>query len=360
MRTDVLIVGQGISGTMLSWFLHKEDKSFIVVDKGNNNTSSNIAAGIINPVTGRRYVTTWMIETLVSFAKTVYAELGDLCQQPLVYHRNIIDFFPSAQMRNAFVERMEADDTYLRAYPEQNSFNNHFNYDFGCGEICPCYMVDMNCLISSWRKRLSEEGRLLEEDFDYAALQVDTDEVRYNDISAGKIIFCDGTGSMQNPMFSALPFSANKGEVLIIECSDLPADFIFKKGMVLAPLPEKNYYWVGSSYQWEFENDKPSEEFYRRTKLLLEHWLKFPFKIADHRAALRPATLERRPFVGFHPVYPSVGILNGMGTKGASLAPFFANQLVQNLFNNFPLTDEANISRFSRILSGKSNRNEQS
>jgi glycine/D-amino acid oxidase-like deaminating enzyme len=76
-----------------------------------------------------------------------------------------------------------------------------------------------------------------------------------------------------------------------------------------------------------------------------------PFKIVDHKAAIRPATVERRPFVGFHPHFPVIGILNGMGTKGTSLAPFFANQLTQHLVHGLPIADEANVHRFSRILS---------
>jgi glycine/D-amino acid oxidase-like deaminating enzyme len=61
--------------------------------------------------------------------------------------------------------------------------------------------------------------------------------------------------------------------------------------------------------------------------------------------------LERRPFVGLHPQQPALGILNGMGTKGASLAPFFANQLTSHLVHNFPIHDEADIKRFTKILS---------
>jgi len=66
---------------------------------------------------------------------------------------------------------------------------------------------------------------------------------------------------------------------------------------------------------------------------------------------LRPATLERRPFVGLHPLYPNVGILNGMGTKGCSLAPFFAKQLTGLLVSNTAIEPDADIKRFSRILS---------
>jgi len=61
--------------------------------------------------------------------------------------------------------------------------------------------------------------------------------------------------------------------------------------------------------------------------------------------------LERRPFVGFHPLYPSVGILNGMGTKGCSLAPYFSQQLVNHISSQLPIHPEADIKRFARVLS---------
>ena len=121
--------------------------------------------------------------------------------------------------------------------------------------------------------------------------------------------------------------------------------------MLLAPLAEPHRFWVGSSYQWEFEDQGPTASFYKQATSLLQQWLKVPFRVLSHRAAVRPATIERRPFVGLHPLYPNVGMLNGMGTKGTSLSPFFANQLVQHLVHGLPLTEEASIHRFSRILS---------
>jgi hypothetical protein len=55
--------------------------------------------------------------------------------------------------------------------------------------------------------------------------------------------------------------------------------------------------------------------------------------------------------VGLHPVHTNIGILNGMGTKGCSLAPYFARQLVEHLLYQHSITGEADIKRFSRILS---------
>jgi glycine/D-amino acid oxidase-like deaminating enzyme len=86
------------------------------------------------------------------------------------------------------------------------------------------------------------------------------------------------------------------------------------------------------------------------TEQVLKQWLKIPFEIIEHRSGLRPATLERRPFVGFHPVHTNVGILNGMGTKGCSLAPFFARQLTDHLLYEEPISADASIERFKKIL----------
>jgi glycine/D-amino acid oxidase-like deaminating enzyme len=72
MQVDYLIVGQGICGTWLSWYLTKQDRSFIVIDKNEPITASKVSAGIINPVTGRRMVRVWMAEQILSFAREAY------------------------------------------------------------------------------------------------------------------------------------------------------------------------------------------------------------------------------------------------------------------------------------------------
>lgn len=351
MQVDYIIVGQGICGTMLSWFLHKEGKTFVVIDDGNDNSSSKVAAGIINPVTGRRYVTTWMIETVMPFAHGVYEEMGTYFDTKYTYHKSLIDFFPSPQMRNAFVDRIAEDDTYLHTYPDQNHFNDYFNYDFGCGEVRPVHIVHLALLLADWRKKLIDMNALSQQPFILNDADIKKDGVTYQNITAQKLIFCDGIASATNPWFKALPFSPNKGEALLIECEELRHDHLFKKGLVLAPTGVRNVYWVGSNYKWEFADEQPTKEFYDHTTSLLNTWLKKPYAVLFHKASVRPATLERRPFVGLHPHMPSIGILNGMGTKGTSLAPFFANQLTQQLVHGLPVTPEADIHRFSRILS---------
>jgi glycine/D-amino acid oxidase-like deaminating enzyme len=351
MNIDTLIIGQGICGSFLSWYLQKEGKSVLVIDNNDSNSSSRIAAGIINPVTGRRLVTVWMVDEVLPFAWKAYSELGQELDITAISQKNIIDFFPNPFMRESFLQKIETGDQYVHAYPEQNHFNHLFRYEFGCGEIRPVYLVHLEALLPAWRKELKNKNALLEETFDINLLKTEGEGIQYKDISAQKIIFCDGNSSFENPYFRQLPFAPNKGESMVISAPDLQPHHIYKKSMLLAPMQEPGMYWVGASYIWDFDNAAPTKEFRDKTDQVLKEWLKVPFTILEHRSGLRPATLERRPFVGFHPAHPAIGILNGMGTKGYSLAPFFARQLTDHLCYGGTITPEADVSRFKKILS---------
>jgi glycine/D-amino acid oxidase-like deaminating enzyme len=351
MHIDYLIIGQGISGTWLSYYLNKAGKSFLVIDNNFKNSSSKVAAGIINPVTGRRHVTVWMADEILPFALNAYNQIGNELNITAISQKNIIDFFPSPQMRVSFFQRIEEKGEYVFDFTDPNQFNDFFNYDFGCGEIRPVYIAHLETLLPAWRQQLKLNKQLLEEEFEINDLKVSANKIQYKDIIATAIIFCDGINCNDNPYFRQLPFAPNKGEVLLVEIPELPKNRVYKKGLMLTPLDGDNLWWIGSNYAWEFDNTDPTKEFREKTEQLLNSWMKVPFKIVDHLSGIRPATLERRPFVGFHPLFPNIEILNGMGTKGCSLAPFFARQLADNLLYGKSINPEAEISRFQKILS---------
>ena len=349
MRVESLIIGQGISGTWLSYYLQKVNKTFLVIDNSQTNSASRIAAGIISPITGRRIVKTWMIDELFAFIVPAYQELGNVLGIKTIEQKSLIDFHPTPQMKLAFDERLSENAEFLFKPKDQHLYSASFNYDFGFGQVQPCYLVNLTEMMQAWRRKLLSSNQLLEEDFEIDKLQQTENGVNYKNIKAKKIIFCDGISSAQNPFFEALPFALNKGEAILIESAGIPSTHIFKKGMMLTAI-ENDLYWIGSNYLWEFPDDRPTEQFRRQTELLLKNWLKAPFRIVDHKASIRPSNIERRPFVGFHPVYKNIGMLNGMGTKGCSLAPFFARQLTEHLISGEEILPEADIKRFTKIL----------
>jgi len=346
---EVLIVGQGLAGTWLSWWLNRAGVSFNIIDKQDLDGASMRAAGLINPVTGRRMVTTWMIDELMSFASGAYGEIGRFLDESFIKEISLIDFFPSVQMLQAFKKRFDEDKTYLHPGEDSEKYSAWFRYDLGWGAIGPCALVNTENLLACWRTCLKKKELLKESVFELSNLQTNDQWIEYLGTPYCYIIFCDGKASAQNPFFSKLPFALNKGEGLLVGIDGLPGGFVFKKGMSLVPYRE-NIYWLGSSYEWSFENDQPSANFRKTAESWLNYNLKLPYTILEHFAAIRPATLERRPFVGFHPVYPQVGILNGLGTKGCSLAPFFAKQLVNKLTGEGTINPLADINRFEKIL----------
>ena len=109
---DVLIVGQGLAGTWLSFWLYKAGVSFKIIDQINPDSASLRAAGLINPVTGRRLVTTWMIDELMPFSNNAYREIENFLDEIFINETSVIDLFPTVQMLQAFQKRYEEDPDF--------------------------------------------------------------------------------------------------------------------------------------------------------------------------------------------------------------------------------------------------------
>ena len=207
MQVDFLIIGQGISGTWLSYYLEKANKSCLVIDNNQPNSATRTAAGIINPVTGRRIVKTWMIDELLSFLVPAYQDLGKDLGIIAIEEKSLIDFHPTPQMKLAFDDRLKENAEFLFHPKDQQRYTETFYYDFGYGEVDPCYVINLKAIIPAWRNKLLLNDQLLEEDFEIDKLKQTEKDIYYKDIKAGKIIFCDGIGSSENSFFNSLPFA---------------------------------------------------------------------------------------------------------------------------------------------------------
>ena len=339
-------------GTLLSRELLARGKSILVIDESLPNTASKVASGVINPVTGRRIVRTWRIEELLPFALNTYTNIGNELDVEIVKQCNILDFHPSRQMAEAFEERLPEEANYLSKVHSPEEWNNLFNFHYSIGEIKHCLLVDLQTMLPLCRSKLIENNVLLQTRFSWQECDVKPTSVVYKNYEAEKIICCEGVAGFDNPYFKNLPYSRMKGEALIVSIPGLPRNNIFKQGLNIVPWKD-DLFWIGSTYEWNFKDLLPTPAWRKKVEQQLEYWLKLPFNIVDHLAAERPANMERRPFVGLHPQHNSVAILNGMGAKGCSLAPFFAHQLANYLIDGSPIYEEADVKRFEKVLARK-------
>lgn len=354
MTYDAMIIGQGICGTFLSWYLHQAGVKVLVIDEPQPFSSTKVASGVINPVTGRQVVTTWLAEELMDFVGDAYNEIGATIGANVISKKNIIVLPPSEQMRSAYNKRIDEENSYIQQ-PSSNTteaIEDIFYAHYGVVVIDPVWHIDLHPLLHGWRNKLRENSMLLEERFVVENLIIQNNTVLYKNITAQKIIFCNGIESFGLPWFKNLPFVFNKGEALIVDIPMLPVNNIYKVANCTIVPWYDGLWWVGSSYENSYDDALPTDAFKQKKLQELQQHIKIPFTVVDHIASLRPAVaVERRPFVGFHPLQPGVGILNGMGTKGCSLAPYFAKQLTENLLYNKAINPLADIKRFAKILS---------
>lgn len=344
-----LIVGQGLAGTWLSYYLAKQGISFAIVNSASRAAASKVASGVINPVTGRRIVQTWIIEEVLPFSVAAYTSMQELLNTTLIQKAPVVLIHPSEQMKESFEHRLHHDNIYLRNIHEDISLSN-LNTPLGTGMIDSCYWIDLNTMLLKWKQMQIEKGNYITDDFEMNDLKRTNEQVSWKNITANKIIFCDGVNAFNNPYFNALPFAPNKGEALIVQIKNLSPHYIYKSNITIVPWKE-DLFWVGSNYEWDFEHLQPTENFKLKMIEGLNQLLNIPYDIKDHLVGLRPANKERRPFVGYHPIQKNVGILNGLGTKGCTLAPFFAAQLIAQDLNGTPIHPEANLNRFNELLS---------
>ena len=351
MQTDFLIIGQGIAGSLLYYSLTKRGASCVLIDDAKPNSASRVAAGLINPVTGRRLVKSWMIDELIPAFENLYAEIEREFNIQCLYQTQLTWHLPATDIVEAFEKRIGTDTDFLQI-ANTSEERNLFNFPYKAGNISPCYIVNLQLLLDTIRATAAQSGKLITDKFDHQELGLDIQGVRYKDIVAKKIIFCEGSAATTNTWFANLPYSLNKGEALILSIEDLPRNKIYKFKQTLVPLPGKDkLWWYGSNYIWEFKDDRPTPSYKEASERELTNWLKLPFSIVDQKSAIRYATVERRPFIGIHPTHPSIGIFNGWGTKGCSLVPYFSEQFADHLLNpQIPIPKEVDVRRFSSVL----------
>ncbi len=100
---DYLIVGQGIAGTSLAWHLHNSGKKVLLVNDSSLPSSSKVAAGIFNPLTGKKLVKTWLADDLFPYAQKFYSELEEKLDTKILHQASIFRPFRSIEEQNSYL-----------------------------------------------------------------------------------------------------------------------------------------------------------------------------------------------------------------------------------------------------------------
>jgi glycine/D-amino acid oxidase-like deaminating enzyme len=351
MLVDFIIVGHGIASVAVVEHLKKHKASFVLFSDENPNSSSKVAAGLYNPVTGRKMKQTWMAPELFPYLEEFYQDLEKSLQSKFLYKKAIYRPFLSWEDQNDWMASDEKNKYFVKNTFTDSQYSEFINDDFGGVLLEKSGFLDVKEMLRSHKNKLISEDQFLEERLDFKKLRFEENKLTYEKIEAKKIIFCDGPLS-QNQFFDWLPTAPVKGEILHIKTEkSLPEEVIFNRGVFLVKNPQHAYYRVGATYEWKNLNYEPTEKARMQLADKLDDLLHVKYEIIDQVAGIRPASKDRRPLIGKHPELKNVFIFNGLGTKGVSLAPFFANEFVESIINLKKLNNEVNINRYYPLYS---------
>lgn len=348
-NVEFLIIGQGLAGSLLAWRLIQHGHSVLIIDPCLEQTASRTAAGLINPVTGKRLVKAGDVEQCLMAAKELYGNLADFFGLTFFHEKEQARLFQSDDDVSQWNKRKNQTD-YAPFLAER--FNtkdkDYLKADsLGGFKQKKCGYLDTIALLDHLRRFFEDQGCFINEQVDLDELKINSSFIDWRGHTANKIIFCDGHHLQRNKWFSWLPLQPVQGEILTLQSTAPIPDEVVQFGKWLLPLANGKYK-LGASWQWQPLDEQPNET--ASNSLLNACHEYFPQLKKDQllktSVGIRPGTRDKQPFLGHHPDNAKLLIFNGFGSKGSLMIPWYADRFSRYLIKGDSLPTSADINRY--------------
>ena len=349
-QLDTLILGQGLAGSLLAWQLIHAGQRVCVIDDAHRSSSTQVAAGLINPLAGMRFNRRPQTEDWLFAGDRCYATLTERFNSPFFHPLPMLRLFRSAQQRRFHARRRQdpaSSDLLTDAFQPADCPEPVHAPDGGFVQKRTGY-VDLPALLAKLRHWLQESGSLLERELSYAEIEADATGVNVAGLRAHRLVFCEGARLRFNPWFRQLPLAPDKGEILNLRVAGWQPRHIINGAHWVVPL-QNGELRLGATHE-HYLLDNGVTVAGRRTLIAgLDALLPsaYPKLVTQHQAGIRPATRDRYPLLGRHAEQPSLWVFNGFGAHGTLVIPWYAERFCAHLLHGDKLPPEADIQRFT-------------
>lgn len=331
-QQDFIIIGQGLAGTAVAWQLHRRGFRVLVVERESGNSASRIAAGLITPVTGKRLAKSWRLDELYPAAATFYRWVEAQTGVAIFQQRPSIRLFQDDAEREEYRRRSDGLAGLVREAATPMNLD-WFDAPFGGFEMPTAARLDVSRFLEVSRAYFRQRDGYLAADIEPVRdIEFVPDGISLPrlGLKGRAVIFCRGFEPAVDPWFGNIRFNAAKGEILTLRIPEPREERVVHRGVWLAPVGD-DIFRAGSTYEWYDLQPEPTPGGRAEIEARLRLFLRIPFEVIDHRAAVRPVIDAGYPVLGLHPSHPQLAYFNGLGSKGSLLAPLFADQLVDCL-----------------------------
>ena len=292
-----LIVGQGLAGSCLAWEFLRRGVPFRIADLGTGG-SSRVAAGLINPITGKNFEPSWRIAEFYPQAIAFYRKLEEEFGETL--------WHPLPVLRLASSEKEWAKISTKLDMPGVRPW-------LGAVHAMPAgFRGGVELLGGGWL----DTRKFLE-----------LSAARFRELgpwedAGNPRIRCEGAAGLIAGSMGG--HRCAKGEILTVR-ADWPETHIrIGAGGWLVPIGG-GCFRVGSTYDWDNLDEQATAAGHDRITAIAARLGGSDFEVIAHVAGIRPILRRSQPLVGKDE--SGDWFFNGLGSKGTLYAPGMAAML---------------------------------
>ncbi len=349
---DAIILGQGLAGTTLAWSLHWRGSQVLVIDRDVPVTSSRIAAGLMTPITGQRLVKTWRWDQFWPAAVAFYRRVETEAAASFFGQKRLVRLLAGEYEQQYLARRMASEFVGLATVPQPLVNRDWFDDSWGGFEMLEGGRLNVVAFLDSSRRQFLRNNQFVTADLDLDRdIELTATGVRLPrlGVAARRLFFCQGIDASSNPWFQNVRFNPAKGEILDLRIEGLAEERIVHRGVWLMPVGN-SLFRAGATYEWAELNSEPTVQGRDEICSRLREFLRLPFEVIGHKAAVRPILRHQYPVIGIHPRHSQLGFFNGLGSKGSLQAPWLADHLAGFLVQEHPLDPEVDLHPYERDI----------
>ncbi len=306
-----IIVGQGLAGTCLAWALWQRGEKFTIADRGTGG-SSRVAAGMVNPITGKNFEPSWRIGGFLPEALEFYAAVEARIGRQVWYPFPVLRLAGSDKEWRKIVSKLDAPGVV----PWVSGGVAAPDGWAGAVEVRGGGRLDTRAFLDGSREFFQALGC-------YEIGEVSSEERGEN------LIRCEGAVGLMAGHYG--PHRCAKGEILTVRAAGWDeARIRIGAGGWLVP-QGGSVFKVGSTYEWNELDEVPTAQGRLRVEEIAGRLGGEGFEVIGHEAGIRPILRRSEPLIG--PLPGGGWMFNALGSKGSLYAPGMAGRLARWLLD---------------------------
>lgn len=343
---DCIIFGGGLAGSLLAWTFIENGRNPLLIDQAGLSNCSKVAAGLVNPIGGRRMNLVWEADKQIPFAKATYEKLGRQFSATFFVPRNFVRLLSDSESQTNWGPKSKLkpyqpwllEDKKIGKPEIPLSTDGYFGITGGG-------YLEIPPLLNALHSKLESQGRLITDRFDYSDVEIGAKNVSWKSMRAPLAIFAEGWLGTQNPWLAFVPFRPAKGVIGKIQTTVDFFDTAVVDQFFLLPR-EDGSIQVGATYSWEEFDETPDSESVSELESFLHQHLGNEWEWSEVKAGIRPSIPGAKPIVGRHPEIDRIYLFNGFGSKGATQIPLLAQRLGDAIWEGSDLPAASSPNRF--------------